>query len=123
MKIVPFSGTLPALKAGQKTCTRRQWHEVYASRFHSGDRVAVYDRSPAAGGRSIGLIELTGEPYRQAYREAPPEDWVNEGFAYLESAGVKIKGRTPGELWKSWLNNNNTCWVVRFKVAEVFPDN
>ena len=51
VKIISFAWTTPALLAGRKTVTRRDWSDRYALLFHADDFVAGYNRSPRHGGR------------------------------------------------------------------------
>lgn len=90
MKIISFAWTTPALLAGRKTVTRRDWQLGYASGFHAGDLVAAYNRSPRHGGRQVATIRLTRAPYLESTKEAPPEDYEAEGLAYLDSIGAKV---------------------------------
>src|SRR3990170_1690123 len=95
MRIISFAWTRPALLAGRKTVTRREWDDSYASRFGEGELVAVYDRSPRYGGKQVATIQLTRVPYRESTRDAPDSDYEAEGFAYLDSIGAKVDERLP----------------------------
>lgn len=58
-KSISFAWTSPALLAGRKTCTCRDWDDDYARRFRAGDVIAAYDRSPRYGGTQIATLRLT----------------------------------------------------------------
>ena len=116
MRIISFAWTTPALLAGRKTVTRREWDDSYASRFGEGEPVAVYDRSPRYGGKQVATIQLTRVPYRESTRDAPDSDYEAEGFAYLDSIGAKVDGLAPWTLWQTWKLEPRTLWVVRFKL-------
>jgi hypothetical protein len=57
--IISFAWTVPALIAGQKTVTRRVWSSGHAAKFHAGDVVDAWDKSPRAHGRRVATIEIT----------------------------------------------------------------
>lgn len=61
MRIISFGWTWPALVAKSKTVTRWDWDEDYARRFHKGDIVLAYDRSPRLGGRPTRALDGGGE--------------------------------------------------------------
>ena len=115
MKIISFAWTTPALIAGRKTVTRRDWDRDYAERFQAGELIAAYDRSPRFKGKQVATIRLTEKPH--FCNETPIEDWEGEGFAYLESIGAKVNGHTPRELWDDWREETPFMWVVRFEVV------
>ena len=59
MKRIVFAWMTPALVAGRKTCTCRDWDGDYAQRFRVGDVIAAYDRSPRYRGTQIATLRLT----------------------------------------------------------------
>ena len=123
MKIISFAETTPALLAGRKTVTRRDWQPLYASRFKALDLVQAWNSSPRVGGKKVGIIELTEKPYLENTRDAPADDWEAEGFAYLTEIGATIfGGMTPLDLWTQWTNRGQgvTLWVVRFELVDIF---
>ena len=115
MRIISFAWTTPAFLANRKTRTRRDWNDDYAKTFKKGQLVAAYDRLARIGGKQIGIIELTETPFKEFTCKVQPEDWELEGFAYLESIGVRINGHSPAEFWKQWLNSNKQLWVISFR--------
>lgn len=117
MKIISFAWTTPALLAGRKTVTRREWSEDYAQRFHAGDEIAAYNRNPRHGGRQVATILLTADPYRESTKQAPEEDYEGEGFAFLEEQGAKVDGLPPKTLWRAWHLYPQEMWVIRFEVV------
>jgi hypothetical protein len=125
MKIISFAWTTPALLAGQKTCTRRDWEPRYGRMFgKAGDLVAAYDRSPRYKGQQVGTIRLTYTPYQESTRDAPPGDYYAEGFGYLTEHGIKVDGMMPMALWQAWHHERHAenLWVVRFELVEVGPN-
>ena len=119
MKIISFAWTTPALLAGRKTVTRREWTHGYALRFGEGDLVQAWDRNPRHGGHQVATIRLTRDPYQEDTKRVPPEDYEAEGFAFLEGIDAKIDGLTPRTLWRAWFLYPKTVWVVRFDLVEV----
>lgn len=121
MRLISFAWTTPALLAGRKTVTRRDWNPEFARRFHKGDLVGAYNRSPRHGGEQVAIIRLTEEPCREWTSDAPPEDYEAEGFAYLQEAGKKVDGMEPRTLWRiwHWPSTARFLWVVRFELVEV----
>lgn len=79
MMIVSFAWTTEALLLGRKTVTRRFWTRRYAQRFHAGDLVQAYDRSPRYRGRQVAIIRLTWDPYTQSLEDLTDEDERKEG--------------------------------------------
>jgi len=116
---ISFAWTTPALLAGVKTVTRRDWDDEYAARFRVGQLVAAYDRQPRYRGRQVATIRLAQAPYLQSTADAPESDWQAEGFAYLESVGAKVDGMRPKVLWRAWHVYPQEMWVVRFELVEV----
>ena len=121
MKIISFAWTTPALLAGVKTVTRRQWDPRDASTFHAGDLVAAYDRQPRYRGRQVAVIRLTEDVYPEPSDLAPDGDWEAEGFGWLEERGLKVDGLTPRAIWKAWHLYPRDFFVVRFELVDVTP--
>ncbi len=119
MRIISFAWTTPALLAGRKTVTRRDWRTSYAALFARGDLVQAYSQNPRHGGRQVATIRLTRDPYLESTSRVAPADYVDEGFAYLEGIGAKVNGMTPRELWESWHVDPQDLWVIRFEVVRV----
>lgn len=51
----------------------------YAIKYHKGDIVDAYDKSPRCGGRKIGQIRLTKNPYKQKLKNMPDSHFEREG--------------------------------------------
>ena len=119
MRIISFAWTTPALLAWQKSCTRRDWNDLYAWRFHKDEMVQAYNRSPRFSGQLIALIRLTHRPYKEPYCQVPASDWEAEGFAYLESIGATVNGMTPRQLWEIWKQSPLEGWVIRFEIIQI----
>jgi len=121
MRIISFGWTTAALLAGRKTVTRRLWKAPYARRFHKGDLLAAYDRSPRIGGKHVATIRLTADPYLESTADAPPEDYAGEGFDYLTELGKNVDGMPPASLWRvwHWPQTAQMLWVVRFELVDI----
>lgn len=129
MKIISFAYTTPALTAGAKTVTRRDWRPEYAARFRAGELVAAYDRSPRARGRQVATIRLTQRPCYQPMVEMPDSDYEAEGFAWLLAHPAhlpKTIGGLPTTLheftregFEHWRTYGEAMWVVRFELVAV----
>ena len=122
VRYISFAWTTKALFHG-KTVTRRHWNDDWARRWEAGDYAVAYDRNPMYGGSQVALIQLTAVPYKENTADIPDEDWVNEGFEYLESIGEDVHGQTPQEFWDAWKETAEDIWVIRFRVVlENVPD-
>ncbi len=121
MNIISFAWTTDALLAGAKTCTRREWTDDFAKRFHAGDLVAAYNRNPRNGGKQIATIRLTRDPYPEFLADAPEDDYAAEGLAWMERQGLLVpvggKRIVPSRFWELWKWNNPLVWVVRFELV------
>lgn len=122
MKIISFGKTTPALVAGHKTVTRREWATKHANSFHSGEQVQAWSQSPRVpGAKRVATIRLTQRPYLEATWNIPVSDWEAEGFEYMTQHGLEIEGGPPIELWDRWRGARGTfLWVVRFELVELW---
>lgn len=119
-RIISFAWTTPALIAGQKTVTRRDWSDDYARKFRAGDEVIAYDRSPRVGGQPVARLRLTHDVRRESNIAAPDSDYEAEGFAYLSALpDGKFAGYTR-EAFAHWRITTGTSQVIRFEVIEVY---
>lgn len=122
MRVISFAWTTPALLAGVKTVTRREWKDDYAGWFKDGDHVAAFDRQPRYKGRHIATIRLTHSPIKQSTDTAPESDYEAEGFAWLEEHGFKVDGLSPKTLWHAWHVYPKRMWIVRFELVSLGPE-
>ncbi len=116
VRYVSFAGATKALLHGQAV-TRRYWSDNWARKWKDGDYAVAYTRNPVSGGSSLALIQLTEEPYKENTADITDEDWVNEGFAHLESIGEEIDGKTPRQVWDARKAAAEDIWVIRFEVV------
>lgn len=121
MLIISFAWTTPALIAGEKNVTRRDWNPKYAARFQEGQHVQAYDKSPRFGGKRVGIIRIKEKPYQEYTCHAPGKDYKGEGFEYMQKRGILLNGKyTPDQLWRVWMNHVNIeKWVVRFEIVRL----
>lgn len=117
--IISFAWTTPALLAGAKTVTRRNWKSAHAAKFKAGDLVDAWDRSPRFGGRKVADIRLTRDPYLESTADAPDSDYAAEGFDYLERHQQTLDGAPASAVWRDWKEDPRHLYVVRFEPAEV----
>lgn len=121
MKIICFAETTPALLAGAKTVTRREWRRGYAETFNADELVQAWDKSPRNGGKKVATIRLTQTPYLEVAADIPHDDYIHEGFEYMDLHGLTLfGGKRPLEVFDAWRNDENTnLWVVRFMLVGV----
>ena len=113
MKRISFAWTTPAIKAREKTCTRRHWTDSYAQRFNKGDVLMAVESNYRTS--NICQIRLTEKPVKEWTDTMPISDWAAEGFDYLDKMGMEVNGLTPRDFWKHWLDAPQKMWVVRFE--------
>lgn len=118
MKIISFSWTTPALIAGRKSRTRRQWSNEYAKRFKTGDLCQAYDRQPRFGGKIVAIIRITGIKHEHI-SEMTSRDFELEGFSYMEEQGMKIWGKEPADAFNEWMDEDEEYWVIDFEIVKL----
>lgn len=112
--IISFAWTTGVMLEGKKTCTRRRWSEQYFQqwvRAYQAGRLIhdAYNRSPRAGGKRIGKIRLTCEPYRERLGDMAEKDLEAEGGLWLSKEEfITLFGGDPEE----------KVVVVRFELAK-----
>ncbi len=118
--IISFAWTTPALLAGAKTMTRRDWKPEHAACFHAGDLVDAWNRSPrvgrGAGARKVATIRITHEPYQQMSDALHQRDVFDEGFPWLAEHG---EAETVAAIVSDWTYQPQMLWVVRFELVGV----
>ena len=128
MRAISFAWTAPALLAGRKTVTRREWDDRYAATFHAGELVAAYDRQPRFRGVQIATIRLIANPTFEPMAAMPDGDYEGEGWAYFaehpEQRPKTILGQvvTPATFtrggFEHWRSGGGEMWVIRFDLVE-----
>jgi hypothetical protein len=118
MIIISFAYTAAAFEAGMKNCTRRYWPDRYAAQFKVGMVCQGWDRGARNGGQTKGLLLLVVTPYKENTRNAPEEDYDNEGLAWMEKQGLMVQGKHPRQFWDEWRAAGEDVTVVRFKKIE-----
>ncbi len=121
--IISFAETTPALLAGAKTVTRREWNPNHARKFTASALVQAWDKTPRVkGAKRVGTIRITQAPYLEMSNLAPIEDFKAEGFEYLNERGLTLFDEmTPTAVWTHWQMNPSPLWVVRFELVGVLP--
>ena len=118
--IISFGWTTPALIAGCKQVTRRDWNPKHAARFKAGMLIDAWNTSPRnvrGKPHKVALIRLTADPYLEdsaAFDVGGPDDEA-EGFQWLIKHG---HGETVGDIIEGWLSRPRPLYVVRFEVVE-----
>ena len=118
MKEISFSWATTAFLSGAKTVTRRDWKDSYAKTFKKGEIVAAYNKQRRFGGKKIGFIRLSQDPYKESTADIPEEDWYNEGMPILEGEGVLVDGLMPSDFWLRWQTEPEDLWVIRFTIID-----
>ena len=126
-RIISFAYTTPALLAGVKTVTRREWAAKYANSFRAGELITAYDKSPRVHGKPVAKIRLTAAPTLQPDSSAPDSDYEAEGFGWLErnpqhlpaGGNVAWMETVSRETFDRWRDSGGQHWVVRFELLEV----
>jgi len=131
MKLISFAWTTPALLAGRKTVTRRQWSTKYATRFKAGEQVKAYDKLPRNFGKPVAVIELLHAPYIELINCAPDGDYEAEGFKFFEEHPDLLPHNAPWQkmdfsVFNDWRYRHHMAggqppcyWVVRFNPIEI----
>lgn len=120
MLSISYAWTIAAMKAREKFCTRRHWTPEYAARFHAGDKVLMLTRNYRIGGSPFGIHQLTLDPFQQPTGEMTEQDYQDEGLLWMELNGLSIIGTPPRQFFEEWRANNETVFVVRFNILEIF---
>jgi len=121
MRIISFAHTTPALIAGEKTVTRRNWKTDYAFQFKEGMHLQAWNKSPRYKGIKVAEIVLTCDPFREYTKAMPDIDYKNEGFKWMLLNDVKLGNILPTyKYWFDWKRRNELLWVVRFELVKIF---
>ncbi len=126
--IISFAWTTPALLAGAKTMTRREWSAAHAAKFRAGQLVDAWDHVPRVkGARKVGTIRITRDPWQQRTGLMTEDDFRREGIAWLVQHGIKPhevhgEGAWPAhdwrQWWDSWRRADKLVYVVEFERVE-----
>lgn len=119
--IVSFAWTTPALLAGAKTVTRRDWTPQHAAHFHRGDVVDAWSKSPRAHGEKVARILITRDPWVQMSNAVKPDDWTREGFEWFAWNGTPEDRLRVDAIWMGWRTTPRPLYVVEFELVEVLP--
>ncbi|MCK9496149.1 MAG: hypothetical protein M0R75_11730 [Dehalococcoidia bacterium] len=136
MKAISFGWTTLPLLAGEKTVTRREWKDTYATQWWVGTRFYMLDKDYRYGGVRLGIGEITATPSKELACDAPAEDYAREGFEWFERHPEAIPApflkrlgvqhhTAPHEaraVLRGFLQQHELFWVVRFTPVEWFVD-
>jgi uncharacterized protein YqfB (UPF0267 family) len=131
MRIISFAYMTPALLAGRKTVTRRDWDADYAKIFKGGDTVSAFNRSPRFSGKKVAEIELLSTPVLESTYDMPDSDYEAEGFSFMYH--ILPDAMLPREFmgrpctrndfsrrgFDAWRARNELLFTVRFKLVRV----
>ena len=121
--IISFGWTTPALLAGHKTVTRREWKPQHAAKFKAGMLVDAWNTSPRnvkGDPHKVATIRLTADAEYDRFRGAlttDMPDWKAEGFEWMWENGYWEKVNAVQEHW-AW-TFDEPIYIVRFEVVEV----
>jgi len=121
MMIISMAWTKDAYRAGRKTRTRRQWTDNYAKRFKVGSFFQGYDKSPQWGGKKLGESQIVAIK-KEHISLMPDEDFIKEGFSYMQERGIKIWDKEPWKAFNDWRKDDETYYVVDFTPCQEVED-
>lgn len=115
---ISMGRTSPPWVNKEKAVTRRNWMTSTARKFQNDTYYMAWSRQRQFGGEPIGIGKITGDPFRQHTSMMVDDDYVREGFEFLDRKyGKKV-------LWDAfirWEQSRQILTVVPFEVLEVFP--
>ena len=122
--IVSFAWTTPALLAGAKTMTRREWSPAHAAKFHVGDLVDAWNQTPRVNSarrgiaiaRKVATIRITRAPHVAWSTDLTEEDYDREGFNWLKAHGEWVQ---VAQVVEGWGVARRLLYVVEFKLVSV----
>lgn len=118
--IISFAHTTPALLAGAKTVTRRDWKPKHAAKFKAGMIVDAWDRSPRVkGSRKVAVIRITRDPHLAWSTDITEADELAEGFVWMRGHG---QGDVVDAILANWHQFRTLLYVVEFELVEVVLD-
>jgi len=125
--IISFGWTSWALVAYRKRTTWRDWTAEHAAKFQAGHVADAWNKNPRAGGRRIGQIFIIGIE-RANTRDMTPNDYVDEGFAFLDMYPQLIPAKSPIDDFTTcahylhwWRGQGEDLYKVRFEVDSIEP--
>jgi len=112
---ISFAWTSEPFLANSKVVTRRYWKDSHAKKFKKGMIVDVYDKLPFRGGKKIGEIKLTKNPYQLNTMWMTEMDYYLEGLLWMEYNNKTINGQKPRDFFERWKDKQDLVWVVEFE--------
>jgi len=114
VNIISFAWTTPAIVARKKTRTRREWSQPYAAKFRENSICQAYDKGPRVGGKLVHLIRIMRDPWIQNTRDLSEDDYILEGFKYMDEQGILFRGMTCAHFFDQWIDAAEDLYVVDF---------
>jgi hypothetical protein len=119
MKIISFAWTTPALLAGSKCVTRREWDKKYAESFEAGEYVQAFDKSPRAGGKCVAIIELTQKPYLQGMTGKMKASRISNRSARNAASRRPVRsGMNGSSIHRSYMSSDSRPFDSSRRVSE-----
>ena len=124
---ISMAYTSPSWVSCNKTVTRRNWKPITIKKFHKGTKFIA--KRSNYGGQALGVGEITREVYRENTEVMGHNDYIAEGFRYMDNElGVIPNANTIYETgfplldaFTRWKQRAEIMIVVPFKIIEVFP--
>lgn len=125
--IISFGWTTPALLAGVKTVTRRDWNDKHAQQWidRIGTIADAWNASPRVVSKQphpIAKIRIESVLLTAQY---PDEDFELEGLRWLDEHGIWMPDTTrkdfrikPAAFWNQWRAERPMLYRVAFEVVE-----
>ena len=120
-KWLSFGWLTPAVLAGQKTLSLRDWGPVEAYSWKRAQLAYCYDDDPDKGGNRVALLRISHTPYKRLTNKLRNSEFYASGLMYAQSMGLRHpKGLTPEQIWSKIKESSVELWVVRYRVEQIY---
>ncbi|KKL53620.1 hypothetical protein LCGC14_2273620, partial [marine sediment metagenome] len=120
-KWLSFGWLTPAVLAGQKTLSLRDWGPVEAQSWQRAQLAFCYDKEPSKGGNKMALLRISHTPYKRQANKLRNSEFYAAGLMYAQSMGLRHpKGLTPEQIWSKIKESSVEVWVVRYRVEQIY---
>lgn len=118
---ISMNSVTSAFVTENKNDTRRNWMPSTVKKFPKGTKFLAV--SSNYGGEVLGIGEVTENPFKQNTGEMCHDDYVGEGFDYLDREYQECthNGKPLVEAIIKWIDKEEILTVVQFKILEIFP--
>lgn len=113
--LISFAWTIEPFLANRKNVTRRYWKDSHAKKFKKGMIIDAFDKLPYRGGKKIGEIKLTKDPYQQRTSEMKTHDFIQEGLYWMFENNKTIHGKDVETFFSDWIKKDDLVWVIEFE--------